>query len=159
MRNLLLILLFLFLTGCDTNEPAVLGEDGETAQTYLGYFGYEVVSYEGKSTVVYTKSDLTEMPDKNTWGLQTVKPDEYLDQDIYQYSFLIKNHPLDDQYESGKTRATVMMFDHKVIGGTSFPCCRNDLTGGGYSIDGKTIEEIHEDYFTWSDEWDSIYGE
>ena len=66
-----------------------------------------------------------------------------MNKEIHLIHFFIKGHPLDDEYQEGKTHVTVMMWNREVIGGTSFPYSKHDdLVGGSYSLDGKTSEEI-----------------
>ncbi|MRX72127.1 hypothetical protein GJU40_08125 [Bacillus lacus] len=155
MKKVFILLIAFILTGC-SNQPT-LTENGEIADSYLQKLGYEVVSYEGESMIIFTKPRLTDMPDEQIWGVQYTEPDEYLDKEILLEKFLIKNHPLDDQFDMGKTNATVMTLNGEVIGGWSFPHSKEPLVGAPYSIDGKTIEEIHGDWQKWNNEWKSKY--
>ena len=162
MKNVLFILLALFLTACSQQqeEPIPLTEHGEIAKRYLEDKGYKVLSYEGERTMVFTRSDLTKSPHKEFWAVQDTEPDLYLDKKLLLVKFLIKHHPLDDEFHEGKTSVTVMMWNQEIIGGTSFPYSKKyDLVGGESSLDGRTFEEVHGDWETWSQEWDNEYKE
>lgn len=144
MKKLLYLLFFLLISGCaQGDEPIPLTENAEIAKRYLEDKGYEVLSYEGEKTMTYTRSDLTKLPAKQVWAVQTIEPEPYMNKEIHLVRFFVKGHPLDDAYQEGKTNVTVMMWSQEVIGGTSFPYSKqNDLVGGSYSLDGKTTEEI-----------------
>ena len=57
MKKLLIQSSLLFLVGCSYDEKTFenLTEDGEIAKAYLEEQGYEVVEYEGKSVLYFTK--------------------------------------------------------------------------------------------------------
>ena len=113
------------------------------AKRYLEDQGYEVLSYEGERTKVFTRSDLTKSPHKEFWEVQDIEPDIYLNKKLFLVDFLVKNHPLDYEFNEGKTNVTVMMWNKEVIGGTSFPYSKKkDLLGSDYSLDGRTNEEV-----------------
>lgn len=59
----------------------------------------------------------------------------------------MKNHPLDNWKENGvksngKVKVNVFVVDGKIIGGTSMPIIptKNGITGGWFSLDGKSNE-------------------
>lgn len=60
-------------------------------------------------------------------------------------------------YESEKTKVAVIIWNTEVIGGTSFPYSKKPLLGGRSSIDGKSAEEVKENYIQWSENWDEVY--
>lgn len=155
MKKILVLFLGLtfIITGCSTQ----LSENGEIAKTYLKELGYQVVSYEDENSIVFTKPQLLELPGEQIWGVQYTEPDEYLNKEIDTVSFMVKNHPLDDMYDMGKTNVTVYLFNQEVIGGWSFPHSKEGLVGGVYSVDGKTLEEIHGDWQKWREEWEIKY--
>ncbi len=145
MKNVLFILLVILMTACmnQEEENIPLSENGKIAQRYLEEKGYKVVSHEGERTKIFTKADLTESPDKELWEVQYIAPDKYVGKEILMVKFFIKNHPLDHEYDGGKTSVTLMMLNKEVIGGESFPYSKaNDLIGVPYSLDGKTAEEV-----------------
>ena len=57
MKKLFILSSLLFLVGCSYDEKKFenLTEDGEIAKAYLEEQGYEVVEYEGKSVLYFTK--------------------------------------------------------------------------------------------------------
>ena len=57
MKKLFIQSSLLFLVGCSYDEKTFenLTEDGEIAKAYLEEQGYEVVEYEGKSVLYFTK--------------------------------------------------------------------------------------------------------
>jgi hypothetical protein len=52
-----------------------------------------------------------------------------LNQRIETVNFTIKNHPLDELFNMGKTSVTVWLFENEVIGGWSYPISENDDVG------------------------------
>jgi hypothetical protein len=155
LKNILILLLGLIfiITGCNNQSS----ETEEIAKIYLEKKGYEVISYEGESSIVFSKSQLLELPGEQIWGVQYVEPDNYLNKEIETASFMVKNHPLDNMYDMGKTNLTVYIFNQEVIGGWSLPHSKERLVGGFYSLDGKTIEEIHGDWQKWRENWEDKY--
>ncbi|TCI72332.1 MULTISPECIES: hypothetical protein [unclassified Exiguobacterium] len=133
-------------------EPT-LGADAKMAEAYLEEQGYELVSYKGNRTSSFEKSDLLELLTRSTWEVQTTPPDEYIGRNIRQEHFIVRNHPL------GQANVFVMMVDGEIIGGTSFPDSAEPLVGSSYSLDGKTSEELHPDYWTWREQWETKYSE
>lgn len=70
------------------------------------------------------------------WPVQPVKAEKYYEISLPYISFIVKNHPLDEQSKKKQTSVNVLLHDKKVIGGTSSP---NDKAGvGGFpSLHGK----------------------
>lgn len=147
----------MLLAACSnpSEEPEpTLSADAKVAKAYLEEQGYEVVSYKGNRTSSFEKADLLELPAQSTWQVQTTPPDAYIGRDIQQEHFIVRDHPLDEVADLGQTNVTVMMVDGEIIGGTSFPDSAEPLTGGAYSLDSKTAEDLHpDDYWAWREEW------
>ena len=139
MKKLLILCSLLCLSGCSNDEKTFenLTEDGEIAKAYLEEKGYEVVRYEGKS-VLYFKEDEFETGsfEEKFWSVQPVKPDAYYDKSLPYISFVVKNHPFDEQSKKKQTLVYVLLHDKKVIGGTSFPDIKAGV-GGFKSLHGK----------------------
>lgn len=151
-----MILAVFLLAACsnESDQPApMLGADAKVAKAYLEEQGYDVVSYEGDRTLSFEKADLLELPTRSTWEVQTTPPDDYIGRDIRQEHFIVRNHPI------GQANVFVMMVDGEIIGGTSFPDSAEPLVGSAYSLDGKTVEELHPDYMEWRSEWEAKYSE
>lgn len=144
MKKPLYYLIFLLLCGCaQSDEQRPLTENARICKGFLEDKGYDVLSYEGERTRTYTISDLTKLPAKEDWAVQSIEPEPYLNKEIHLVRFFVKGHPLDNEFQEGKTSVTVMMWNREVIGGTSFPYSKhNDLLGGSYSLYGKTSEEM-----------------
>jgi hypothetical protein len=143
VKRLISLILFCFLSGCASQ----MGSDGESAKQYLLDQGYDIESYEGSQDYSFTWGDLADMPHNSIWALQTAAPEPYIGKDMVQEIFIVNDHPLIEIYEpqkgfSEKVEVRVLMYNREVIGGTSFPV-GEDLGGWGYSLDGKTAEEIH----------------
>ena len=117
-----------------------------------------MVAFEQEDVIRFTKQEMNLPPNKNFWAVQTIEPNNYLEKDLVQIKFLVKNHPFANMYESDKTRVSVVLWNKEVIGGTSFPYSKEPLLGGGSSIDGKGAEEVKENYTQWSEDWDKKYG-
>jgi hypothetical protein len=126
-----------FLLGCNH----VLSEEGEIAKKHLESLGYEIISFESESSIVITEVDLQNEFNKQIWAVQDTEGEDYLHQEMKTVEFKIKNHPLDNMFDRGKTNATVYILDNEVIGGWTFPDSEEPLIGGIYSLDGKTVEE------------------
>ncbi|TCI68897.1 MULTISPECIES: hypothetical protein [unclassified Exiguobacterium] len=157
-----MILAVFLLAACsnESDQPApTLGADAKVAKAYLEEQGYDVVSYRGNRTSSFEKEDLLELPTQSTWQVQTPPPDDYIGRDIRHEYFIVRDHPLDDVAELGQTNVSVMMVDGEIIGGTSFPDSAEPLVGSAYSLDGKTVEELHPDYMEWRSEWEAKYSE
>lgn len=138
-RALIAIMCIVVLAGCQSSPVAT--EEGKVAQAYLEHQGYTVLSYEGEMTHVYTGKSVEELPDKFIWDVQTRDPEDFIGVPFRLLTFVVKNHPLDDQFGEGETSVTVMMTDKGVMGGWSLPRSKDPLVGGVYSLDGKTANE------------------
>ncbi|WP_216827339.1 hypothetical protein [Alkalihalobacterium elongatum] len=109
----------------------------------------------GKS---FSKFDLLKFFNEQVWAVQYNEPDEYFNKRIDTVTFIIKNQPLDEQFDIGKTIVTVWLFEGEVIGGSSYPISKdNDVGGAPPSLDGKTPEEIQGDYQKWLEGWQEKY--
>ena len=98
------------------------------------------------------------MPHISIWARQTVQPDPYIGKDIIQEIFIVKNHPLSRVY-GRKVEVRVFVFGGQVIGGTSVPA-DDSMAGWGYSLDGKTAEEVQDENLEeWIDKWNKEYGQ
>ncbi|MFP3918200.1 hypothetical protein U5N28_10350 [Lysinibacillus telephonicus] len=164
MKRIIVLFLVFIIAGCnnqlnDNKQQSEMEEDKniDIAKNYLEELGYDVISYETKGSLLFTKSDLLDLPGEQIWGVQYTEPDNFLNKEINTVSFMVKNHPLDNLFNMGKTNATVLIFNEEVIGGWSFPHSKEPLIGAFYSIDGKTMEEIHGDLQKWRDEWENKY--
>ena len=140
MKKIFLLFSLLFLVACSNEDEKSfenLTEDGEIAKAYLEEQGYEVVRYEGKS-VLYFKKDAfeTDSFEEKFWSVQPVKPDAYYEKSLPYISFIVKNHPLDAQSKKKQTFVQVLLYDQKVIGGTSSPDNKASV-GGFHSLEGK----------------------
>lgn len=144
MKKLLYILIYLLLSGCaQSDEQLPLTDNARICKGFIEDKGYVVLSYEGEETKKYTTSDLTKLPTKQVWAVQTIEPEPYMNKEIHLIRFFVKGHPLDNEFQERKTIVTVMLWNREVIGGTSLPYSKHkDLLGGSYSLDGKTSEEI-----------------
>lgn len=153
------IAMLIFLSACSQSEKKEsLTEYAQLAKSDLEKRGYEIVEFKGEKVVSFEREELLESPYQDMWGVQTMAPDPYIGRDITLAHFLVRNHPLDDQFEMGQTNVFVMLLEGEVIGGTSFPDSKEPLVGGSYSLDGKAAEEVHPDYESWRAEWEAKYG-
>lgn len=149
----------LILAGC-SKTPA---GNARIAEHLLKDKGYRMISYEGNvQKYELTKDKLLQMPFSIVWGLQKVDPSKYIGKMIYVEKFIVKNHPLDNWKSKssmkskalGRTEVYVMVVDNKAIGGTSSPVLNERLTGGFWSLEGKTLEQIQVMSFSeWCDLW------
>ncbi|MDE5416170.1 hypothetical protein [Alkalihalobacterium chitinilyticum] len=155
-RYFVLFLVILFvMVGCNEQRS----ENATIAKYYLIDHGYEVITHKGDSWQEFSRSDLLTLPNEQVWAVQDIEPNEFLNNRIDTVSFTIKNHPLDQQFNQGKTTVTVWLVNGEVIGGWSFPISKkNDVVGAPYSLDGRTAEEIHGDYEMWLVDWQERYG-
>ena len=162
MKKWILVFLCLFLVACGKEETAEpkpeMTENGRVAEQYLEKQQYPIVSYEGEYMSTLTLDELTEDRAQNTWGVQSVSPDEYVGKTIYYENFTVKDHPIGEQSPAGQTAVSVMVVDGEVIGGTSFPVTDGSGLGSGYSLSGKSFEDIHPDIQEWQEAWDEKYG-
>jgi len=125
--------------------------------------GYEIILENGLvDTYELTKENLIKLPYANIWGLQSINPIEYIGKTINTYSFIVKNHKLDDMKNNNKkeTLVWVMTHDDKVIGGYSFPNYDVPHSGGVYSLEGETLEEVTKmDFQEWRENWENRFQE
>ncbi|WP_148362757.1 hypothetical protein [Bacillus sp. B-jedd] len=148
---------FFYLAGCSEKEE--LSENAKIAKNFLTNRGYEVIEHEKDGSHNFSKSDMKSIFVRQVWAVQDKGPDEYGNQRIDTVSFFIKNHPLDNEYDMGRTYATVWLIDGKVFGGWSYPISKNnDISGAPYSLNGKTADEIKTDYQKWVEDWQDKYG-
>lgn len=142
----------IFLAGCTSSSP-----NRKEAERFIREKGYTIVKYEGSGTpYVLTKELLLQMPYSMIWSLQKEPPEQHLGKTIQSEHFLVKNHPLDHAHKEsiGQTDVWVLLSEGVAIGGTSFPMAKTLLMGGAYSLEGKTLEEVHGiSYLQWVDEW------
>lgn len=158
MKQLVFLVIFFLLVGCVPN----LDSNGELARQYLLDKGYKIKSYEGSQVYSVSKEELTDMPDISIWAVQPVQPDSYIGKEIVQEIFIVVNHPLSKIYGpqqdfSEKVKVRAFIYNGEVIGGTSYPVGEG-IGGWGYSIDGKTAEEVQgQDLNVWSEKWRDKY--
>lgn len=165
----LTLLIVLFLVSCGSEK--ITDQNGVTAKEFLKSKGYKIESYEGNTeNYVLTKEKITKLPYMQNWGVQKEDPSKYLDKEVHVQKFTIKNHPF-DHWEStsknpenivkskGMTNVWVYVVDGQAVGGTSYPVIDELMLGGSYSLDGKTLEEVHhQNYRDWFDQWTEKYG-
>jgi hypothetical protein len=99
------------------------------------------------------------IPYRQDWSLQKVEPDKYFGKQIIVYGFTVRNHPLQKRTTNAKNGValSIMVSEGKVIGGVSYPS--TPTTGGGYSLEGKTLEEVTGlSYQLWAENWKKKYG-
>ncbi len=161
MKKWTMLILCLFLVACgeEVEPEPEMAENGRVAEQYLEKQQYPIVSFEGEHTSTLTLDELKEDRARNTWGLQSVSPDEYVGKIIYYENFTVKDHPISEQSPTGLTGVSLMVVDGKVIGGTSFPVTDGSGLGNGYSLSGETLEDIHPDIQEWQEAWDEKYSE
>lgn len=163
MKKWVWVFLCLFLVACgsesEKEREATIGKHGRIAEEHLEKKGYQVISYNGEFIKTLKKADLLEEHEKNMWAVQSVSPDAYIGKTIYFEHFTVKNHPIDAQSDFGQAAVTVMVVDGKVIGGKSFPDSDGSYMGNGYSLNGKTMEDMHPDIQEWKDAWEEKYSE
>ena len=122
----------------------------DVANTYIENKGYNVISHEENfETYTLTKETMTEEKYLLQWSVQEENPIDYLGETVYVEKFIVNNHPL-DSWESGriqslgKTELYVFIINNHVIGGISTPILEVDnVLTPVWSLDGKTINEIH----------------
>jgi len=95
-----------------------------------------------------------------------MSPDRYTGKKINIEIFQVKNHPLNKVYKQdsdflGKIKVKAWIIKGMVIGGTSFPVFKKDagMSGGPYSLEGKTPEEVKGDINKWTKKFEKKYGE
>ncbi|MCL6603526.1 MAG: hypothetical protein K6T94_11675 [Paenibacillus sp.] len=163
---LFLSLVLLTMIGCSNEENSADGKtDEQIAAIYVQTLGYTIVVHGGE-TGKYTleQKRLENLDDMQLWGVQKKEPDAFLGKEIVTYQFIVKDHPLEQQYspDDYSISVAIMLVDSKVIGGTSGPKSKIKnlvMAGGEYSIEGKTLKEIKDmDYSEWLDYWKQKYG-
>jgi hypothetical protein len=162
-RSILAIIIvaaFVIVTGCGSEVIS----DEKTAEQYVEKQGYTITSRSTNvQKYVLDKSKLFGSEDsmlyQQTWGVQRVEPDPYMEKEISVYGFTVRNHPLETMYNR-ETDIAIMVCEGKVIGGTSFPVQQDELLmGWPYSLDGQTLEEVTGlTYQEWSANWEKKYG-
>lgn len=105
----------------------------EIAQSYLEERGYEVISLVSESSEELTQRWIESIPGEQEWNVQPIEPDEYIGKSIARVRFVLDSHPLNSRY-AGEINVTVLLFEGKVIGGTSFGV---DYDGGFHYLDGN----------------------
>ncbi len=126
----LLISFFLVLMAGCVKEDENLSAKGEIAKSHLEDLGYKILSFESEDVLRFSKAQLEVLPYKAMWEVQSVSPDKYIDKNIDTVDFIVRNHPLDDLFDMGKTRVTVFIYNDEVIGGLSSPTSKyNDVVG------------------------------
>lgn len=169
---ILLLTIALFTTGCSVSKSQnIIDKDANVAKTYLEKKNYKVASFEGNvQNYNITKEKLLSMPYSMYWGLQTGDVSKFLNKDVKVEKFIVTNHPLDN-WESqntdpklkvkskGKTDVWVFVIDGQAVGGYSYPVLDEGLISDVWSIDGKTLEEVHAmSYKDWSEQWNANFG-
>ncbi|NRD80979.1 hypothetical protein HPT25_27020 [Bacillus sp. BRMEA1] len=161
---ILMFFLIQILTGCNDNTNSKLSTNGKIAKVYLENKGYEIVTYRKRSSITFTKDKLQSKPYRDMWAVQSITPDKYIDKQIDAETFNVKKHPLNKVFKnegdfSGDILVNVWVLNGKVIGGTSYPVYKsNSGVGLGYSLEGKTAEEVKRDYQNWLKNFEDIYG-
>lgn len=164
--SIVLSVVLLALAGCNNNKNASGGQsDEQTAADYVEALGYTIVASEGETAKYTLEPDrLESLADMQLWAVQEHEASTYFGEEIATYQFIVKHHPLEQQYPADEYRisANVMIVDHKVIGGSSAPLSttRNLVVAGGeYSLEGKTLKEIKGlEYSEWLEHWKERYG-
>lgn len=164
-KNYILIFtILLTITGCVSDNIDFSKTELE-ANKYLenkGYIPLKIISDGETNDTSYTltRDKLIKLPYMKYWALQDVNPLDYLGKKIYMEHYIVKNHPLDfyetSKYKGkGETKVWVYIVDGKAIGGTSLPILEEQLDGGIWNIDGKTLKEVQEydDYQKWRKKW------
>ncbi|ETT53531.1 hypothetical protein BK147_08620 [Paenibacillus sp. FSL R7-0337] len=158
--------MLLSVVGCSNNQN-IRGEqtDEQTAAGYIEALGYTIVASEGEtSRYTLEPQRLESLEDMQFWAVQEEEASTYFGKEITTYPFIVKNHPLEQQYppDQYKISVNVMIADHEVIGGSSAPLSTTKnlvVAGGEYSIEGKTLEEIKGlEYSQWLKHWKETYG-
>ncbi|MGZ4033020.1 MAG: hypothetical protein ACXVP2_12755 [Tumebacillaceae bacterium] len=158
----LLVCLTLFLIGCSTTSEVAhrMTPVESTISQELQQTGYQVIEAKGKTDEYkLTKDRLAKLPYSMYWGLQATDPTPYIGQTVQVYKFIVTHHPLDnwssgDVKSKGQTEVYVFYINNKIVGGTSYPVVDEQLLGGYWSLDGKTLEQVQgKSYQTWRKEW------
>ena len=99
LKKILILITLIFLVACSNEETKLnnLSENGEIAKEYIESLGYEVVALQKEDVIRFTKQEMNLPPNKNFWAVQTIEPTNYLEKDLVQIKFLVKNHPFANQ--------------------------------------------------------------
>jgi len=115
---------------------------GNLFSNHIASKGYQVIAKELEPTsYVLDKDKLKGMPYNMYWSVQEVNPEHYLGKDIATIGYKVKNHPLEEIYNTSSTLVYVMLSASKPKGGYSLPNIEGSA-GWVYSLDGRTLEEI-----------------
>lgn len=159
----IVLLLALISAGCsllrDHPKPHLYRGDEKAAEAFVKSKGYQVIGYMSPlKSYTLTKSLLGEVWESQAWSVQHEPPEKYFGREITTYGFIVGNHPLSKLYRLD-IGVCIMMTEGRVIGGYSFPHS-DQMTGGVYSLEGKTLEEqTGQSYANWKTQWDHKYGD
>ncbi len=169
MKWVLVLFLSIFIfTACSPTPDKNLGKVNneshteitadETADEFITKKGYEVIGDASQqSSYVLEKEMLREMPYNMYWSVQDANPTDFLGKEIATIGFEVRNHPLQEIYDS-TAMIFVMLAEGKAIGGYSWPK-KEGLAGWVYTVDGKTLEEkTGLTYGQWLDDWQSKWN-
>lgn len=161
MKKVLFSVLLLLLVACSNEDTKSdeLSQNAQIAQQYVEEMGYTIESVEQEDVLRFAEDEMHLPPNKSFWAVQTIEPTNYIEQDLARVTFLVNNHPLANSYESEQTQVDVVLFKDEVIAATSMPHTKEPLMGATSSIDGKSAEDVQDDYSEWSEQWDEMYGE
>ncbi|WP_038289226.1 DUF4830 domain-containing protein [Acetivibrio straminisolvens] len=169
MRRILSLLLIAFflciLVSCNQKEMQEceclkihIIEKPEDIDNYIVLHGYEILESKGK-TEEYTLDKQRVYQSWQIWSVQHLAPDDYIGKEISIYSYIIKNHPLDNKSPNKKTNLSMMVCGNEIIGGYSSPYYEEkDIIqmpiGEIYSFEGKNFENVKSmEFNTWRDEF------
>ncbi|MDQ0913859.1 hypothetical protein [Paenibacillus sp. V4I5] len=169
---LILTVILVCLVGCSNSQSVNKSNESDTvAKDYLQGKGYKVILDEGISeTYTLTKEKLMSLPYSHYWGLQSEYPSKYLSKEVKVQKLTVTNHPLDNWKSTstkseniikskGKTNVWVYIVDNQAVGGHSYPHIDQQMYGGVWSLDGKTLEGVHSISFKdWSEQWKEKFG-
>lgn len=154
MRLFPILLLVFFMVGCSMTEKK---EIDPSIEAFLKEKGFEDLEYIEEKDVSFTKDDLNNDPWKPIWQLQDKKPDQYVGKKIKFITYTGLNKLLSDQ-SKGKTVIGIYLYNNKIIAATTFPYSKEPQIGMPFSIDGKTLEEIHgENLSEFQSSWEKRY--
>lgn len=136
------MLVMVSLLGTACSKEALLSEHVITARHHLEEMGFDVESIYEEGTYQVTKEDWESIhravPHEEIWSVQEGDVDDYMGKVLATVSVRVKNHPLDDAYNIGHTRVTVLLDEGQVIGGWTVPVSKDrDVIGGVFSLSGK----------------------
>lgn len=166
---LMIVILLLVPTGCNTKDTPRPQDDEKTAADYVKALGYKIITHEGETSRYTLDSEM--FHDLNymlLWAVQKTEPESYIGEEIVTYDFVVSGHPLERKYGSiykkknYDTSVMIMLVDGKVIGGGSTPKSRNNvlMLGGYYAVDGEDMETVTGlSYLEWLDQWERKYGQ